>query len=130
MTPEIYAAMLAYVQTLAPEEACGLLGGEAEGRVRALYRVENIRHSAVEYEMNPEEQIRAMMEVEARGWELLGIFHSHPNGPAIPSETDVRRAYYPDSLYIICAPDERGAWHARAFSIVDGRVAEEMMKYE
>jgi proteasome lid subunit RPN8/RPN11 len=66
--------------------------------------------------------------MEARGWELLGIFHSHPAGPAIPSETDVRRAYYPDSLYLICAPDERGEWHARAFSIVSGAVEERELR--
>ena len=128
MTREMVAAMLAEVRASAPEEACGLVGGEAEGRARALYPIENIRHSAVAYEMNPEEQIRAMLEMEAHGWELLAIYHSHPAGPPAPSETDVRLAYYPDSLYLICAPDGPGEWHARAFQIVAGQVTEQDLR--
>lgn len=124
MTASDYGAMLAYAQALGLEEACGLLGGEAGGQVRALYFIENIHHSAVFYEMHPTAQIRAMLEMEARGWELLGIFHSHPHGPAMPSETDVRLAYYPDALYVICAPAEAGKWNARAFTIRRGRVEE------
>ena len=32
---------------------------------------------------------------------LLGIYHSHPNGPAIPSETDIAQAYYPEIAQFI-----------------------------
>jgi hypothetical protein len=36
----------------------------------------------------------------------------------------VAEAYYPDSLYLIYAPDERGQWRGRAFRLVDGQVTE------
>jgi proteasome lid subunit RPN8/RPN11 len=72
--------------------------------------------------MHPEQQVQAMLDIEARGWELAGIFHSHPNGPSVLSATDVRRAYYPEAVYLIISPDERGEWQGRGFHIEDGRV--------
>src|SRR5262245_15889291 len=104
-----YDAMLAYVRANSPEEACGLLAGQGE-IVRQVYFVENIRHSPVAYEMNAVEQVRAMVELEARGWEVVGIFHSHPHGPPVPSQTDIELAYYPEAVYVICAPDGQGGW--------------------
>jgi proteasome lid subunit RPN8/RPN11 len=53
---------------------------------------------------------------------LLAIFHSHPAGPAGPSATDVRQAYYPESIYIILSPGGQGGWQARAFRIDEGQV--------
>lgn len=106
-----------------PDEACGLLGGEA-GRVRAVYPIENIRHSPVAYEMDPARQIEAMIAIEEVGWEVSGIYHSHPHGPPTPSPTDVAQAYYPESVYVICAPEASGAWRGRAFRIEAGRVTE------
>src|SRR5262245_59359765 len=94
MTQADYEAMLAHLRANWPEEACGILAGQA-GTVRQIYRVENIRHSPVAYEMEAAEQVRVMLEIEARGWELLGIFHSHPHGPPFPSETDIELAFYP-----------------------------------
>jgi [CysO sulfur-carrier protein]-S-L-cysteine hydrolase len=57
------------------------------------------------------------------GFEPLGIFHSHPAGPAGPSPTDIAEAAYPDSIYVVISlqiapPGVRG------FAIVDGQVAE------
>lgn len=118
-----YETMVGHVRARWPEEACGLLAGQGEV-VRQVYLIENIRHSPVEYELHPTEQVRAMLEMEARGWELVGIFHSHPHGPPTPSATDVALAYYPEAVYVICAPDERGVWQARGFRIEAGEVAE------
>jgi proteasome lid subunit RPN8/RPN11 len=119
-----WQALLAHVQAESPNEACGLLGGEA-GVVRRVYPVENSLHSPWEYQMDPADQVRVMLEIEASGWELSGIYHSHPGGPPAPSPTDVARAYYPESVYVILAPDQgRGAWRGRAFRIDEGRVEE------
>ncbi len=43
-----------------------------------------------------------MIDFEDAGLELLAIYHSHPRGPATPSETDVARAFYPEAIYLIC----------------------------
>ena len=115
--------MLAHVSGLWPEEACGLVGG-VDGHAARLYPVENVRHSPVAFEMEPLQQIKAMLAMEAEGLELIAIYHSHPDGPARPSATDVANAYYPDAVQLIISLADRARPSVRAFTIVDGTVAE------
>ncbi len=123
LTPAHYDEMLAHLQACYPEEGCGLVGGVG-GQSRQIYPVENRLHSPVAYEMDPLAQIRAMLALEAEGWELVAIFHSHPNGPLYPSPSDVAQAYYPDAMQIIVSlgssPD--GLPTAAGFMISDGRI--------
>jgi len=106
-----------------PNEACGLLGGRG-GVVEKVFLIENRWRSPVRYEMEPTAQIQAMVAIEDAGLEITAIFHSHPAGPAIPSSTDVAEAYYPEALYLICAPHERNQWQGRAFYIQNGQCTE------
>ena len=115
--------MLAHVAGLWPEEACGLVGGR-DGRAVRLYPVENTRHSPVAFEMDPLQQIKAMLAMEAEGLELITIYHSHPDGPARPSATDVANAYYPDAVQLIISLADRARPSVRAFTIIDGVVTE------
>ena len=115
--------MIAHVRAGLPYEACGLLGG-LNGRVCKVFPVENVDHSSVRYTMDPTEQVRTMVAIEEAGWELLSIYHSHPNGPATPSVTDVARAYYPEVVYIILSPDERGEWRVQGFNLSEDGVVE------
>jgi proteasome lid subunit RPN8/RPN11 len=113
--------MLEHVCRRAPEEACGLLAG-APGQVERVYIIENIRHSRYDYYMDPDEQVRAMLEIDAAGWEVNGIFHSHPAGPPVPSATDIHQAYYPEAVYIIWARADGQPWSMRGFAIDAGQV--------
>jgi len=61
---------------------------------------------------------------EDDGLTLAAIYHSHPAGPEVPSESDVSRAFYPDSVYLICSLAEPARPILRGFRIVDGRVHE------
>jgi proteasome lid subunit RPN8/RPN11 len=116
-------AMLAHVQEGLPNEACGLLGGPP-GMVERVYGVENVYRSPVAYYMDPAAQVEAMVEIEAAGWDVCGIFHSHPAGPPVPSATDVAQALYPEAVYVIVAPDGAGGWQMRGFEIDSGHVRE------
>jgi proteasome lid subunit RPN8/RPN11 len=127
LTPAQWQEIVAHVESERPNEACGLLGGEG-GIVRKVYPGENILHSPVAYEMDPRRQVEIMVEIESAGWELSGIYHSHPGGPPVPSPTDVARAYYPESIFVILAPEAGGEWRGRAFRIEDGRVEEVMLR--
>jgi proteasome lid subunit RPN8/RPN11 len=115
--------MVEHVARWRPEEACGLLGGPP-GQVARVYTVENVYHSPVAYLMDPAAQVGAMVEIEAAGWDVVGIFHSHPAGPPTPSETDVAQALYPEAVYVILAPDGPERWAMRGFLIDDGQVRE------
>lgn len=118
-----YEAMLKQLRRAYPLEACGLLAG-SDGRVMRVYAVENVLHSRSEYEMEPRQQVEAMLALEEAGWELLAIYHSHPDGPQTPSPTDVARANYPQAAQVIVSLADREQPVARAFTIVEGKVDE------
>lgn len=118
-----YHEMVAHVRSCFPEEGCGFVGG-VDGRAIRIVPVENHLHSPVAYEMEPVAQIRAMLALESAGMELLAIFHSHPDGPAFPSPSDVAQAYYPDTMHVIISFSSRRdeAPHVSAYMISDGRI--------
>jgi len=64
----------------------------------------------------PQEQVRIFLSLEKLGWDLLAIYHSHPNGPDHPSPTDLAEAAYPETVYLIWFPRE-GEWACRGFFI-------------
>ncbi len=109
--------MLAHVVADRSEERCGLLAGKAD-RVEAVLPVPNVLHSPVAYQMNGREFAEAMAACD---FEPLGIFHSHPAGPLVPSATDIAQAAYPDSIYVVIALNQSPP-SVRAFTIVAGRV--------
>lgn len=114
-----------------PDEACGLLAGR-EGTVETVYPMKNARSGPASYEMEPEEQFRVLKEIRAVGRALLGIFHSHPGGPACPSGVDAAKAYWPRALFpnspsavqVIISLADRAHPVARAFVIEQGSVEE------
>lgn len=86
--------MLAHAREGSPNEVCGLMGGSGN-TVRKLYRLRNMDASPVSYSFDPAEQLRVMKEMERDGLEMVGIYHSHPGAPAMPSQTDISRAFFP-----------------------------------
>jgi proteasome lid subunit RPN8/RPN11 len=87
----------------APEECCGLLGGQTDGTVATIYRLRNVaQDKTVSYEAAPEELFAAQRQMRELGELLLGIYHSHPRASQPePSSTDIRLAYYPQAVYFI-----------------------------
>ncbi len=94
--------LFAHAREATPAECCGLVAGSLR-RAEAVYRLRNVaRDPLVGYEAAPEELFAAQRRMRQRGQELLGIYHSHPRASdPVPSETDVRLAYYPSAVYFI-----------------------------
>ena len=87
--------VLAHARAGYPYEVCGvLLGSPASSRVEQVVPVANreTESPAVRYQIAPEDQLRIQRDGLARGQEVLGYYHSHPDHPARPSETDRRIA--------------------------------------
>lgn len=96
-----YAAILEHAAATPTLEVCGLLGGGRE-KVRSIYPVTNIADApAIAFAMEPRAQILALKKMRARRERLLGIYHSHPLGPALPSARDLAEAAYPGIAYLI-----------------------------
>lgn len=102
-----------------PEEACGLLFGKGE-QVEGVFPMTNILHSPNRYRTDPQEQYHLMKNMEDLGWDLLAIYHSHPQGPPYPSPTDVAEAYYPNAVYLIWGLDHKGKWECKGYLIQRG----------
>jgi proteasome lid subunit RPN8/RPN11 len=100
----------------APVEQCGLLIG-VPGVVLRAHPARNLDASPRRYTVNPADHFAALRAARADGLTVIGAWHSHPAGPAIPSATD-RAEAAPDFLYLIVglvpAPD------VRAWQLVDG----------
>ncbi|MBZ0303278.1 MAG: M67 family metallopeptidase [Anaerolineae bacterium] len=104
---------------MSPHEACGLVAGQEAGRADLVIPIPNKAADPRHYfEMEQAALVRAMFDIEQRGLALTGIYHSHPHGDPIPSQTDIRQAYYPDVVSIIVSlkgePPRLAAWWIRA----------------
>jgi proteasome lid subunit RPN8/RPN11 len=116
--------IVAHSREEAPNECCGLIGGR-DGRPTSLHRARNEFESPLRYNVHPQDLLRITAEIERRGEELAGIYHSHTRSEAYPSQTDVNlAANWPDPLYLICSLADPDAPLVRAFSIRDGLIEE------
>ena len=106
----------------APNECCGMIAA-SDGRAVEVHRATNAAASPLRYELDGMEQYRIQSAIEDAGHELGAIYHSHTRSAPYPSQTDINLAFYPESLYVIVGVAGPEA-EVRAFTIVDGRVAE------
>ena len=73
--------------------------------------------------MEPRALISALHEIEAHGWNLQAIYHSHPTGPSTPSAIDIAEVEYPESAQLIWSQSQT-EWVCRGFIIQAGKVSE------
>ena len=88
-----------------PNEVCGVLIGKKNKEIYIIddyYICENLNkeRSIDRYELNPIDYIKAEDRAKKSNASIIGIYHSHPNHPAIASETDKMFAW-PDMAYLI-----------------------------
>ncbi|MFT5222760.1 MAG: proteasome lid subunit RPN8/RPN11 [Glaciecola sp.] len=105
-----------------PFEVCGLLGIAADGTV-THWPIDNDERSMTYFVMNPRQMLKAIRTIEDQDQHLV-IYHSHTHTHAYPSATDIRLAPYPEATYAIVTLQDRDQPDIRAFSIIDGVVAE------
>ena len=120
MTKSDYEKILAHCKEGLPNESCGLIGGVKEGDkkyIKKVYLLTNIDASNEHFSMAPREQLAAVKDMRANGYELLGNFHSHPESPSRPSEEDKRLAYDSKVNYLILSLMEIDNPVLKAFNI-------------
>ena len=124
--------MVAHAREESPLECCGVIGG-TQNRALMTFRTRNADQSQVHYTIHPEDQYKALREIEdAHGWDILGFYHSHPMSEAFPSPTDIRHAvesgYSEVSRFIIVSIANPAAPVTRSFWLIGGQVSEESVK--
>jgi proteasome lid subunit RPN8/RPN11 len=110
-----------------PNECCGLIAADGDGRPVKVFPIRNADASPVTYRFDADEHLKVLKELEANGWEMWAVYHSHTHTRAYPSETDIRQAVYigPEPLYILISLSDRENPVVRAFRIDEGEVDEE-----
>jgi proteasome lid subunit RPN8/RPN11 len=129
-----------YAERIYPEECCGLLFGQRCGDVKSLIEVlptENswddevadafqvIEGSAQlesskrsRFSIAPVVMLKAQKDARARRLDIIGIFHSHPDHPAVPSEFD-RAIAWQQYSYIIVSVQQGKACDLKSWSLDD-----------
>jgi len=114
--------MNAHVENAYPEEGAGFLIGEA-GEVREIMALSNSREEGARHNrflFTPEDYLQAELKAEGLGLSLIGVFHSHPDCPNIPSEFD-REWAQPFFSYIITRVDSGKAVNSRSWKLLEDR---------
>ena len=101
-----------------PRECCGLLEGVTDGEtisVTALHPARNLSADSDRFEIDPSDHFAAIRTARANGTEIVGCYHSHPNGSAKPSARDAEGAWDEGFVWLIAAVSG-GAASVRGFS--------------
>lgn len=124
----ILGEVTAYARLAYPEECCGVLVGRDSGNhgaprnVVRIIALENVLASERDrrYQIPAETVRSAERDAEDQGLQVIGFYHSHPNGTSEPSEFDREHAW-PWYGYLIVAVKEDDTGPVRAWLLADDR---------
>jgi len=142
LSPDHWSILHRHAEQTYPQECCGLLIGTVESRnpiapvkaLREVWPAENTWTSEYSelvpdglgwsrtrrdcYWLSPETLLAAQRYCREQSLTLLGIYHSHPNHPAVPSEMD-RVLAWPQYTYLILSVQQGRVEDARAWILDD-----------
>ncbi|HEX4159944.1 MAG TPA: M67 family metallopeptidase [Rhizomicrobium sp.] len=98
-----------------PRECCGLIEGRknsltlSQGEAAALHTTPNLARESGRFEIDPAAHIALLRKLRGTGGEIIGCYHSHPDGRSEPSPRDVEGAGETDFLWLIAAIESASA---------------------
>jgi len=128
ISPTLMHELHLHVQAAYPGEGAGFLFGSDDGRsrvVHALLKLDNAREESARHNrflLTAGDYARGEDEADRLGLTVLGVFHSHPDCPNIPSEYD-REWAMPWFSYLITRVNGGQAVSDRSWRLQDDRLA-------
>ena len=112
LSSDLVERLLREAEQAHPRECCGILLGEGR-RITAIRPAANVhpeprRH----FEIDPQVLVDAHRGARSGGPQVLGYYHSHPNGRAEPSATDRANAARDGAIWAIIAADRISFWRS------------------
>ena len=112
-----------------PDECCGFFFGNETGEERIFTRIVVVNNSKEgdkrrRFEIAPKDYLDAERYADEIEVQLLGVYHSHPNHPAVPSEHD-RVAAQPYFSYVIISVKENEIADLRSWQLNENLQFEE-----
>lgn len=123
ISPGLINGIIDHAEVHFPIEVCGLISG-VDDDAYEVYRTRNDANSAVLYQMNPLDYLKADRDAQTKGFEIIGVYHSHTSSEAFPSPTDLRLAPDPNWHYVIVSLKLQPP-QVRSFRMADGAIVEE-----
>ena len=121
LTPAQLQAIERAAEAAYPEEACGLLVGRSKSggawHVRAVEASINVAEPprTRRFEVDPKLRLRLERALRNSPDSIVGVYHSHPNGSAAPSETDISMIFEPEMVWLITAVADGRAGATKAY---------------
>ena len=141
ITQAEYEKLRAHLEAGYPNEACGLFIGEIDGPDKRVVEAIPVANAWAPQEgdadgigdgpdhdlrdrfsIDPRDIVKADRDASKRGLDIIGFFHSHPDWPATPSETD-RMWAWPVVSFMIVSVAAGKAGAVRSWVLRDGRDA-------
>lgn len=128
LAPGLLDQLIEHGQQAYPQEAAGLLLGSIDGEDRRALQLLPVPNSFDEvqrthrYQIDPRQMIEAEAQAEAEGLDIVGVFHTHPDHPPVPSAFDLERAL-PWFVYLITSVEGGQVVDHRAWRLDDERGA-------
>lgn len=107
-----------------PNEACGALLGRVDGDTHDVTEFRGMRNTVEDrpwdrYALDPLEQLQVQKDADARGLEIIGFAHSHPDHPPVPSRFDAEHGWTFYS-YLVASVQKGRMREARSWRLDDG----------
>jgi proteasome lid subunit RPN8/RPN11 len=127
--PDVYRKMLDDAIHCFPDECCGFLFGTENENIRSFTEilvVENTKEGDKKrrFSITPRDYMKAETLASELDLTLLGVYHSHPVHPAVPSEHDLNVAM-PFFSYVIVSVYGENNVSVRSWKLNDKRQFEE-----
>lgn len=128
ISQRLFDEIIDHLDSMRPNEGCGLVAFEDDAPVQ-VYPGTNVLQSPTRYRMDDTEVLEAVADMNAHGWWLGAIFHSHPTSPPVPSSTDLQEANWPDALMLIVSFQDDEP-EARAYEVGSHDYVEAVIEVE
>lgn len=127
--PEAIDAMTRDALSSFPQECCGFLLGQespSHREIEEILEVDNRVESNAErrFSISPRDYMKAERRALATGLQLIGVYHSHPSHPAVPSIHDLRVAL-PTFSYVIVSVYADGLAAIRSWQLNENQIFSE-----
>jgi proteasome lid subunit RPN8/RPN11 len=119
LSDALAAQMLGAAARAFPLECCGLIEGiriRGGWCVTALHETANLAEDPTRrFLIDPQRQFDLIRALRGRETRIIGCFHSHPEGPALPSATDRAQALEDDFLWLIAGGSDESGFTLKAY---------------
>ncbi|MBD2446472.1 M67 family metallopeptidase [Nostoc sp. FACHB-152] len=135
LKPEHIQTIRSHAESTYPEECCGLILGYIDNQTKTVveiiptenawsaesanFALDDSKYSeARRYAIAPQVMLQVQKAARDKSLNIIGIYHSHPDNSAIPSECD-RQYAWPEYSYIIVSVQNGKASELLSWSLDD-----------